>query len=157
MKKGKPQEKGEAYEVGYGKPPTHSRFQPGRSGNPKGRPRGTKNLKTDLIEELGEKILVREGEQARQVSKQRAVVKTLMARALKGDTRAASLLLSMMMRLIDTGEGGEGQDEPLQENDLAILRDYEARVRQDDAKAPARSGKLATRRRARRRQEGSES
>jgi hypothetical protein len=157
MKKGKPQEKEEAYEVGYGKPPTHSRFRPGRSGNPKGRPKGTKNLKTDLIEELGEKILVREGEQARQVSKQRAVVKTLMARALKGDTRAASLLLSMMMRLIDTGEGGESQDEPLQENDLAILRDYEARVRQHDAKAPARSGKRSTRRRARRRQEGSES
>jgi hypothetical protein len=61
----------------------------------------------------------------------------------------------MMMRLIDTGEAGESQDEPLQENDLAILRDYEARVRQDDAKAPAKSGKSATGRRARRRQEGS--
>lgn len=155
MKKGKPQEKDDGYEVGYGKPPKQTRFQPGRSGNPKGRPRGTKNLKTDLIEELGEKILVREGEQARQVSKQRAVVKTLMARTLKGDTRAASLLLSMMMRLIDTGEAGESQDEPLQENDLSILRDYEARVRQDDAKAPAGSGKSTTGRRARRRQEGS--
>ena len=41
------------YEVGYGKPPEHTRFQPGRSGNPRGRPKGTKNLKTDLVEELG--------------------------------------------------------------------------------------------------------
>ncbi len=45
---------GSDYEVGYGKPPRHTRFQPGRSGNPRGRPKDTKNLKTDLIEELAE-------------------------------------------------------------------------------------------------------
>ncbi len=65
------------YEVGYGKPPEHTRFKPGQSGNPRGRPKGTKNLKTDLIEELSEKIVVREGDQSQKVSKQRAVVKTL--------------------------------------------------------------------------------
>ncbi len=42
------------YDVGYRKPPKHTRFKPGQSGNPRGRPKGTKNLKTDLIEELGE-------------------------------------------------------------------------------------------------------
>jgi hypothetical protein len=42
------------YDVGHAKPPKHTRFQPGQSGNPRGRPKGTKNLKTDLIEELGE-------------------------------------------------------------------------------------------------------
>ena len=89
------------YPVGYGKPPKHRRFKPGKSGNPQGRPKGTKNLKTDLMEELGERILVREGDQARHVSKQRAMVKTLVASSLKGNTRAASLLLSMMMRLLD--------------------------------------------------------
>jgi hypothetical protein len=49
------------YEVGYGKPPKSTRFQPGQSGNPRGRPKGTKNLKTDLIEELHETIEIREG------------------------------------------------------------------------------------------------
>ena len=44
------------YEVGYGKPPKHTRFQPGQSGNPRGRPKGTKNLKTDLEEELSERV-----------------------------------------------------------------------------------------------------
>ena len=47
-------------EVGYGKPPVHSQFQPGKSGNPKGRPTSTKNLKTDLAQELAERVQVTE-------------------------------------------------------------------------------------------------
>ncbi len=120
---------GANYEVGYGKPPQHSRFQPGRSGNPRGRPKGTNNLKTDLMEELGEKILVREGEQSRRVSKQRAVVKSLVMRTLKGEARAAGLLTSLMMRLLDTGEGAPEVAEPLHDDELEILRAFEDRVR----------------------------
>ena len=40
------------YDVGYKKPPKHGRFRKGRSGNAKGRPKGGKNLKTELMEEL---------------------------------------------------------------------------------------------------------
>ena len=117
------------YEVGYGKPPRHTRFQPGRSGNPHGRPQGTKNLKSDLAEELSEKILVREGEQSLRISKQRAVVKTLLAKTLKGDARAAALLTSMMMRLLDTGEGAhEEAATPLKDEERAILDAFQARV-----------------------------
>ena len=135
----KPPAKNESggYEVGYGKPPQHTRFQPGLSGNPRGRPKGTKNLKTDLIEELGEKILVREGERARQVSKQRAVVKMLVTRTLKGDARAANSLLSMMMRLLDTGEGAEPEEsEDLRPGDLEILEEFKKRWTRSDGKEP---------------------
>jgi hypothetical protein len=121
------------YEVGYKKPPQHTRFQPGRSGNPRGRPKGAKNLKTDLQEELREKVLVREGDQPRRVSKQRAMVKALMARTLKGDVRAANTLLSMMWRLADTGENAPEVDEPLLDHELEILRDFEERSRRDGA------------------------
>ncbi len=124
---------GDDYEVGYGKPPRHTRFQPGRSGNPRGRPKGTRNLKTDLMEELGEKILVREGEQSRRVSKQRAVVKTLVTRTLKGDARAASLLTSMMMRLLDTGEGAPEVTETLHDDEREILQAFAGRVRRGGA------------------------
>jgi len=124
------------YEVGYGKPPTHTRFQPGQSGNPRGRSKGTKNLKTDLMEELGEKILVREGDHARQVSKQRALVKALLARALKGDVRAANLLLSMTMRLIDTGEEAPEEMEDLHPDELEVLEAYKERLTRPHAKEP---------------------
>ena len=120
------------YEVGYKKPPKRTRFQPGRSGNPRGRPKATKNLKTDLQEELREKVLVREGEQSRRVSKQRAVVKTLVARTLKGDARAAGHLLSLMVRLTDTGEGAPEFEEVLNDDELEILRAFEERLRQTD-------------------------
>lgn len=88
------------YEVGYSKPPKHTRFQPGQSGNAKGRSKGTRNLSSDLKDELGEKIRVREGDQEKSISKQRALVKALVAKALKGDTRAATVLITMVDRYI---------------------------------------------------------
>ena len=86
------------YEVGWGKPPVGNRFKKGQSGNPKGRSRGTRNLQTDLREELGEKIVVQQGEQTIRISKQRALIKTLIAKSLKGDTRAIQILVNMMHR-----------------------------------------------------------
>jgi len=128
--KGKTPPKGGAENgVGYGKPPQRTQFKRGKSGNPRGRPKGTKNLKTDLQEELAEKILVQEGDQARRMSKQRAVVKALVNRTLKGDTRAANSLLSTMMKLIDTGTAAEPEEpEELHADDLEILEAYRQRI-----------------------------
>lgn len=126
------------YEVGYGKPPKHTQFKLGKSGNPQGRPKGTKNLKTDLTEELCEKIVVHEGGSSRQISKQRAVVKSLVTRTLKGDARAANTLLSMMMRLLDTGEGAQPEEsEGLHADEVEILEAFKKRLIQSDEKEPA--------------------
>jgi len=40
------------YEVGYGRPPVHARFRPGQSGNPKGRPKGSRNKRTAMAEQI---------------------------------------------------------------------------------------------------------
>jgi hypothetical protein len=120
-------------EVGYQKPPEKSRFKKGRSGNPKGRPNGTKNLKTDLNEELQEQILVHEGTSAMKISKQRAIVKTLIAKTLKGDARAATTLTSMMYRVLDLGAETVTAEEPLDADEKEVLAALEEELRREVA------------------------
>ncbi len=113
------------YEIGYGRPPKKTRFKPGESGNPKGRPKGTKNLKTDLIEELRERVNVREGEKSLRVSKQRAFVKSLVTRGIRGDGRASTSLLALMARAFDLADAPEVPDGPLSGDEKEV---YEALV-----------------------------
>ena len=87
-------------EVGYGNPPTKGQFKPGQSGNAKGRPKGKRNLVTDLMAELSQKLLITEGGQQHRITKQQAMLKALLAKSLKGDVRAATALL----RLIPSAE-----------------------------------------------------
>jgi hypothetical protein len=114
------------YDVGYRRPPKATRFKPGQSGNPKGRPKGNANLATDLAAELNEQITVREGGQARRLTKQRALIKSLTARALQGDVRATTALLALYARVIS--EPCEGESGPLEEDELLILRRFGPRI-----------------------------
>jgi hypothetical protein len=114
--------------VGYKRPPQQSKFKPGQSGNPSGRPKGALNIETDLIRELSEKIAIREGERSLKVSKQRALLKSMVAKALKGDTRAAGLVLQLVAKIIVPDEGGLAHEqEPLTENEAAILESFIAK------------------------------
>jgi hypothetical protein len=115
-------------EVGYGRPPKHTRFKPGESGNPKGRPNGTKNLKTDLVEELSERVPVTENGRPLKISKQRLMVKALIAKAVKGDTKAASILISLLAQTVGL-DPQDGVKVDLSAEDDAILADWLARVR----------------------------
>jgi hypothetical protein len=112
--------------VGYGRPPTATRFKPGQSGNPRGRPKGTKNLLSDLREELSEKIRIREGGKERQVSKQRAFVKSLVAAAVKGDARATTALVSLCARAFSE-EFNDLEEKKSTPADDQILEDFIAR------------------------------
>lgn len=118
--------------VGYKRPPKHGQFQKGQSGNPKGRPKGTKNLKTDLAEELSEQLLVREGAQPKRITKQRAMIKSLLAKAIKGDTKAINIALSMMCRLLEI-EDADLSTANLPEEDRAILETFQRRWRPETA------------------------
>jgi Family of unknown function (DUF5681) len=113
------------YKVGYGKPPKSGQFKPGKSGNPKGRPKGSLKLATDLAAELGERITIREDGRSRQVSKQRALIKSLMAKALQGDVRANATLLAMYARVI--ADIPDDQDNDIDGRELQILRRFAPR------------------------------
>jgi len=117
------------YDVGYRKPPKTTQFKPGQSGNPKGRPKGHRNLATDLEEELNEKIIVNEGGRQLQTTKQRAMLKALLAKALKGDTRAASALIQLKVGL-EQARSGEREEAPLDAEDQAVLDAYFSRRKQ---------------------------
>jgi hypothetical protein len=123
------------YDVGYRRPPKATRFQPGRSGNPKGRPRGSPNLATDLSAELAEQITVREGGQARRISKQRALIKSLTAKALHGDVRATTALLALYARVIS--EPPEDESGLVAEDELLVLRRFGPRLLKSLAKKEA--------------------
>ncbi|NQW08419.1 MAG: hypothetical protein HQ481_00860 [Alphaproteobacteria bacterium] len=94
-----------AYTVGYGRPPARTRFKPGQSGNPKGRPKGARNLKTDLQAEMAERITVQEAGRSKTITKQRAFLKALMAKAIKGHVPAAQKLIDLIIRLMEPEEG----------------------------------------------------
>ena len=78
---------------GYRKPPRKNRFRKGVSGNPNGRPRRTKNIDSLIERELDQVISVKEGGQEIKVRKREAIVKRLVANALKGDTRSIEYLV----------------------------------------------------------------
>jgi hypothetical protein len=114
------------YKVGYGKPPKASQFKRGKSGNPKGRPKGSLKLATDLAAELGEWITVREDGRTRRVSKQRALIKSLMAKALQGDVRANAAILALYARVIT--DVPDDQDSVIDVRELQILRRFAPRL-----------------------------
>jgi hypothetical protein len=83
------------YEVGYCKPPKHSQFRPGQSGNPAGRPKGVSNLMTDVKRTLATSVKVKEGGRTRTRSTREAVLMVLREKALRGDQRALDRLMEL--------------------------------------------------------------
>lgn len=76
------------YKVGYRNPPKGNQFKAGQSGNPRGRPKGSKNLRASLEGILTEPISVRKGDRVQKVTSLQAVFMTILNKALKGDQRA---------------------------------------------------------------------
>ena len=109
-----------AYEIGFGKPPKHSRFRKGLSGNPKGRPKGRRNLATVLERTLLEKVVINENGVRRTVTKLEAAVKQLVNKAAAGDLAALRQLAALVPQSVN--EGVEMRTDELADADLEIMK-----------------------------------
>ena len=110
---------GASYRVGYGRPPREHRFQPGQSGNRKGRPKGAKNTVTLLREILDRKIEVRTGSTVRKMSVREAMLTRFAEAALKGDTKSAAFLLQRYDMLETVQEHTTGIPTPEEQEIIA--------------------------------------
>jgi hypothetical protein len=81
--------------VGFRRPPVSTRFRPGVSGNPKGRPKGTLNVATVLLRTLREKVVINEGGQRKTITKLEAAIKQLANKAASGELRALRQLVEL--------------------------------------------------------------
>lgn len=112
------------FDVGYRRPPPSGQFKKGSSGNPKGRPKGSKNFMTLLEQELSQKIVVNENGKKKSVTRMQAMVKRIVAGALQGDQKSLVTLVEILRR---TGQFQPAEPEALvPENFQAILDAYVA-------------------------------
>jgi hypothetical protein len=123
----KPRSKAHAgdYEVGYRRPPVHSRFAPGQSGNPTGRRKGVRNFATDVKDMLKAPVKVTRNGKPRNISTQQATLLRLREKGFAGDGRA----LERLVQLAQTYNSGEiPAVDGLAADDVAVLEVYKARL-----------------------------
>lgn len=113
------------YEVGYGRPPKATQFKPGQSGNPRGRPRTSRNVGTMLEEVFFQKIPITEKGVRREVPVLEAIFRQLANGALMGDARQSDRVIKLLPVLQDARAAAEaaggGEDERNPAADLAVL------------------------------------
>jgi Family of unknown function (DUF5681) len=115
------------YEVGYGKPPKQTQFTQGKSGNPKGRPKGSTNLATSFMEIGRERITVTEGGRTRTMTNAEAVVHQLTNKAASGDPRARREYFQVH-KMLQPPESTEEIVPDLSDRDKGVMKNFFRRM-----------------------------
>lgn len=115
--------------VGYGRPPRHSQFKKGVSGNPRGRPKGSKNFSTYLDEELRQPVTVTEGGTRKRIPKAKAIAKRVVNGAVSGETKMVPMLLNYDRLQADQKAAESPLEIPLSEDDEIVFRTIVERIR----------------------------
>jgi len=87
---------GSDYSVGYKKPPQHTQFKPGQSGNTKGRPKKDKNVVEVVLKELRSSLIVNVGSKRQRITKLEAIVKQHVNKAASGDPKSTAIVLDVL-------------------------------------------------------------
>jgi len=125
MSKSSPEQEGEE-RVGYCRPPVATRFRPGRSGNPRGRPKKARGLGAIVERAFGEEVEATENGQPTRMTKLEATVKQLVNKAAKGDQRAAQFLLPLLPEA--QGAAAAPDPESLSQGDALVVADLVRRL-----------------------------
>jgi hypothetical protein len=116
-----------SYDVGFGKPPKNNRFRKGTSGNPKGRPKGRRNLATVLEQTLQEKVVINENGIRKTVTKLEAAVKQLVNKAASGDLVARRQLTALARSAED--QAVDPPSETISDSDLKVMQNVLKRMK----------------------------
>jgi Family of unknown function (DUF5681) len=114
------------YVVGRGRPPVASRFQPGQSGNPKGRPRKGQDLAAILERALDAKVVIHENGRRRSITMREVIVRGIVNEAARRDQKAIRALFALLDRH-PPGSGAASQSASSLTEDQAILADFLSR------------------------------
>ena len=115
------------YEVGYGRPPKSGQFAKGQSGNPQGRPKGSKNIGTMFNQMARKVIIVKENGKTKTITQMEAVLCQMTNRALSGDLRAMKDYINLA-RHFEEAENNEPQVTEPSERDRAVLESIRRRM-----------------------------
>lgn len=119
------------YEVGYGKPPRHTQFQPGQSGKPSGRPKGAKGTKKNIRNMLNRATPVKIGDEVKHLSTFDLSMERLIEGVRKGDKTAIARVVALA-REIDKDDDlkaaaapqASAHVEPLTDEDHDIILEF---------------------------------
>jgi hypothetical protein len=110
------------YKVGKGRPPLHTRWKPGQSGNPKGRPKGSRPVGAILQEIIQQKVPVTEGGKTRRIPVLEVMLRRLAHDAMRSDQKAIKFLLSLIDRYAESPETTLQFREILAEDEAILAR-----------------------------------
>jgi hypothetical protein len=119
------------YVVGNKRPPKAARFKPGQSGNPAGRPRGSRNISTIIETVLDERISVTEAGRRRSMSTREAIIRGLRNDALRGDHKARLTMIGLDMQVEAARGGTEPDKRQVTEADAKVMARLVERIRKD--------------------------
>jgi Family of unknown function (DUF5681) len=108
-------------ETGYGRPPVNTRFKKGQSGNPKGRPKGSRGLAAVLNRALNERVVINEGGRRKSVTKLEAAVKQVTNKAASGDPVAWRQLFTLVQIIEQRPQETSTENNSLGDTDQKVV------------------------------------